>query len=79
MAIQIDNVGMAAFVCSRGQYQPKTSERTFKARCGSYIRFTVTVGPMILHIRKEHNACAKGCPLCEEQIATAKNLIQSGK
>lgn len=80
MAIQIEDVGISAFVCSRGRRtnQAKGIERTFKARCGSYIRFTVALGS-IVKIRPEHNSCKDDCQICQEQIASAKNLIESGK
>lgn len=79
---QLDPVPFTAFICRRYTSQSSVAnpkiKRTFKGKCGSYIRIGID-GPQVLTVEVEHIYCGEDCEDCKNAITLAKKVIESGR
>jgi hypothetical protein len=74
--MQIDDVGITAFICRRGSKPPWRKERKFKADCGSKVIFAVSSSNEIKQITLEQSNCKAGCVACAAMIEKATAIIK---
>lgn len=71
--ISIDNVPMA-FVCTRANANI-TTERKFKAKCGSKVTFVLASNGTIKRLEYGRETCKDGCIYCDVMAQDAKKII----